>query len=200
MAKVKICGLRFTQDAEYVNEAKPDFAGFILSEGFRRSIDLNTAITLREIIDKSINTVGVFVNEDISNILNAIESGAVGVIQLHGSEDNDYIDNLKKHTDKTIIKAFTIKSPDDIEKAKKCHADFVLLDSGTGTGKEFDQSLIGEFPREYFLAGGMNPDNVKQRINELKPYAVDVSSGVETDGIKDREKVIRFVREARRNH
>lgn len=197
MAHVKICGIRTEQDAAYINEAKPEFAGFICSQGFRRSISLEKAVALRKLIRGSIITVGVFVNEKIGTVLSFLESGAIGAVQLHGDEDNKYIDLLKTYTDAVIVKAFAVKTKEDIEAAEKSHADMIILDNGTGTGKEFDQDLIGDFPRKYFLAGGMNPGTVAEKIKKLNPFAVDVSSGVETDGVKDRQKVLEFIKQVR---
>lgn len=197
MALVKICGIRTDQDAAYINEAKPDFAGFICSQGFRRSITLEKAVALRKQIRAGISTVGVFVNEEIDTVLSFLESGAINVVQLHGNEDNNYIDLLRTYTDAVIVKAFVVKTKEDIETAEKSHADMIILDSGAGTGKEFNQELIGNFPRKYFLAGGMNPGTVAEKIKKLNPFAVDVSSGVETDGVKDRQKVLEFIKQVR---
>ena len=197
MALVKICGLRTEKDAAFVNEAWPDFAGFICSQGFRRSIDLRTAARLRRLISGDIVTVGVFVDDSQEKILKFLESGAIGAVQLHGSESDEYIDELKSKTEAVIVKAFVIRSADDINRAAASHADIVLLDSGKGSGREFDEKLIGNFPREYFLAGGMNAETVREKIKRLNPFAVDVSSGVETDGAKDRNKMIKFVQQVR---
>lgn len=197
MALVKICGIRTEQDAVIINEAKPDFAGFICSQGFRRSITLEKAVALRKQIRAGISTVGVFVNEEIDTVLSFLESGAINAVQLHGNEDNNYIDLLRTYTDAVIVKAFVVKTKEDIETAEKSHADMIILDSGTGTGKEFNQELIGNFPRKYFLAGGMNPGTVAEKIKKLNPFAVDVSSGVETDGVKDRQKVLEFIKQVR---
>ena len=122
------------------------------------------------------------------------------VIQLHGKEDDTYIRNLRKHTDKPIIKAFKITSEEDIQLAVHSTADYVLLDSGTGTGKTFDHSLIRGIDRPYFLAGGLNADNVAEAIREFHPYAIDASSCLETDGKKDRNKMIEFVNNIRKKH
>ena len=146
---------------------------------------------------QSVQKVGVFVNEPIENIMKYYEE-MLDVIQLHGQEDDEYIKALRQQTSKPIIKAFKITSALDVQKAKESLADYVLLDSGTGTGKTFDHSLIGEIDRPYFLAGGLNADNVGEAIAALHPYAVDASSGLETAGKKDPDKMKAFTSAVRK--
>lgn len=199
MTKIKICGLSRDADAEYVNEARPDFSGFIIGVPWsKRNIDSATALHLRKQIDKSIATVGVFIDYPIEKIAKLVTDGAVDIVQLHGGEDEDYIERLSKlipHTE--IWKALVIKSGEDIIKAEQCRADRVLLDSGAGCGKTFDWGIVKGIKREFILAGGLNPQNIPAAIEQIKPWAVDLSSGVETDGVKDREKILSAVKAVR---
>ena len=193
MTRVKLCGLRSEADVRTVLELRPDYAGFILSGGFRRSIDYDMFITLSAMLrDSDIKRVGVFVNEPLDSLIGKFEEG-IDVIQLHGNESEQYISALRKHTDKPIIKAFTVKSEADIEDARVSSADYVLLDSGTGTGSTFDHSLIADLGRPFFLTGGLTPENVGEAITRFEPFAVDASSSLETDGIKDKTKMTVFV-------
>lgn len=199
MAKIKICGLSRDVDAEFVNAAKPDFVGFIIGVPFsKRNIDINRAERMRSLIDEKIPTVGVFINYPIKDIAQLVNRGIINIVQLHGSEDEEYIKSLRKlipHTE--IWKAFVVKSADDISNAEKSSADRVLLDSGTGCGKTFDWSALSEINREFILAGGLNSENIPNAISQVNPWAVDLSSGVETGGVKDREKILKAVKAAK---
>ncbi|MCR5526989.1 MAG: phosphoribosylanthranilate isomerase [Lachnospiraceae bacterium] len=195
MTKIKICGLMRTEDAGYINEAKPAMAGMILTEGFRRSISIDHALAVRRCIDPSIPTVGVFVDDEIKKIVRIVKNGIISIVQLHGNEDEKYIGEVKRKTGVKVIKAFKIESEDDVRKACESKADIILLDSGTGTGKSFDWSLLKDVKREYILAGGLKTDNVRRAVENLHPWAVDVSSGVEVGGVKNREKILKFVSE-----
>ena len=197
MTRVKMCGLRSEADVRAVLELRPDFAGFILSGGFRRSISRETFAELSAmLIGSGIKRVGVFVNEPLDSIIGFADY--IDVIQLHGSEDEDYIRSLRKLTDKPIIKAITVRSEADIEASRASSADYVLLDSGTGTGSTFDHSLIADIDRPFFLAGGLTAENVSEAIRRYEPFAVDASSSLETDGIKDKTKMAAFAEAARR--
>jgi len=142
--------------------------------------------------------VGVFVDESAEIVARLLNDGTIDIAQLHGGEDEEYISRLRKLTGKPIIKAFRIESEEDIARAEKSSADHILLDSGMGTGKVFDWSLIQSIKRPYFLAGGLDCDNVGEAIKKLRPYAVDVSSGIETNGLKDKEKMAAFVAKVRK--
>ena len=191
MTRVKMCGLRSEADVRAVLELRPDFAGFILSGGFRRSISRETFAELSAmLIGSGVKRVGVFVNEPLDSIIGFADY--IDVIQLHGSEDEDYIRSLRKLTDKPIIKAITVRSEADIEAARASSADYVLLDSGTGTGSTFEHSLIADIDRPFFLAGGLTAENVSEAIRRFEPFAVDASSSLETDGIKDKTKMAAF--------
>lgn len=192
MTRLKLCGLMRAADAEAVNAVRPELAGMILSPGFRRSVTAETAAEIRRTLDRSIPAVGVFVNAQIREITAFASRGIIQLVQLHGTEDDAYIWQLRRVCTLPIIKAFRIASADDLQKAERSDADLVLLDSGTGTGQTFEWSLLNGFPRPYFLAGGLTPENAAAAIEALHPYGVDVSSGIETDGQKDAEKIRRF--------
>ena len=201
-AKIKICGLRRREDILAVNEAKPDYCGFIIE--FPSSFRSVTADEVRELVkelDPEIRPVGVFVNAPMELVRTLLDDGTLALAQLHGQEDESYIRELKTYTDKLIIKAFSIKTAEDIEKALQSPADYILLDQGGGgTGKTFDWSLIPEIQRPFFLAGGIGASNLGQAIREIHPYAVDLSSSVETEKRKDPMKirqVVDIVREIR---
>ncbi|MBR3514760.1 MAG: phosphoribosylanthranilate isomerase [Lachnospiraceae bacterium] len=195
--KIKLCGMMNPPDVITAMDLKVDYVGFILSEGFRRTIPFGTFCELESYLQgSSVKKVGVFVNEPIEGIMEYYEE-SLDVIQLHGQEDAQYIRTLRQHTKKPIIKAFKITSAEDVQMANESIADYVLLDSGTGTGKTFDHSLIEGIDRPYFLAGGLTAQNVKEVIQSLHPYAVDASSCLETDGRKDKSKMTEFVRAIR---
>ena len=195
MTKIKICGLSRDVDAEFVNAAKPDFVGFIIGVPFsKRNINLNRAERLRSLIDKEIPTVGVFIDYPIKDIAELVNRGIINIVQLHGSENEEYIKSLREIIPNTEIwKAFVIKSADDISKAEKSSADKVLLDSGTGCGKTFDWSAVSGINRKFILAGGLNSENIPKAVEQVNPWAVDLSSGVETNGVKDEEKIFKAI-------
>lgn len=197
MTKIKICGLMTPQDAQYVNAVQPDFAGMILSPGFRRTVTRETAAAIREALDAAIPAVGVFVDADPADIAAYVNSGIIQTVQLHGHEDAAYIEKVRQMTDAQIFQAFRIRSAADVQQAEQSAADMILLDSGTGTGKVFDWSLLSDIRRPYLLAGGLHPGNVAEAVAALHPAGVDVSSGVETDGRKDFAKIQAFVRAVR---
>jgi len=194
---IKICGLTRPADIEAVNTARPDYIGFIFAKS-RSQIDAAAAAHLREKLSPDITPVGVFVNESIDKVAQLVHNGVIDAIQLHGDEDEDYIQTLKSQVDAPIIKAISVQQPGDVQKRANTCADYILLDSkGGGTGKAFDWDLIGDVPRKFFLAGGLNANNVEAAINKIHPYAVDASSGVETNGQKDPEKIMEFIRRVR---
>lgn len=193
--KIKICGLRRREDILAVNEAKPDYCGFIIE--FPKSFRSITADKVRELVkglDPEIQAVGVFVNAPLELVSGLLNDGTLALAQLHGQENEVYIRELKKLTDKPLIKAFSVKTSEDIEKALQSPADYILLDQGSGgTGKVFDWSLIPKIERPFFLAGGIGAENLEQAIREIRPYTVDLSSSVETDKWKDPEKIRQVV-------
>ena len=254
---IKICGMRRIEDIEAANACRPDYIGFILSPGFRRSVTPEAAEQLARRLAPGILKVGVFVNESVERVASA--AGFLDLIQLHGSEDNAYIRDLRGRLMTTndprgrmmqlhgsednayirdlrgrlmttndprgrmmtndprgrlmtndprgrlLIQAFRIRCVDDLKTAMESEADYLLLDNGTGTGEAFDWSLIsdaeelmcGEAARPWILAGGLGPDNVAEAVRRFRPYAVDLSSGAETDGWKDPEKMARCVQAVR---
>ncbi|MGC7872716.1 phosphoribosylanthranilate isomerase [Desulfosporosinus sp. SYSU MS00001] len=195
--KIKICGLFQNCDIDFVNEAKPDFIGFVFAKS-RRQVTVEWAKTVRPKLSPEITPVGVFVNESLTKIADLLNSNIIEMAQLHGNEGEIYIRELKTLTDKPIIKAIQVKAHADIEAMQDSAADFLLLDHGAGgTGQTFDWSLVGRVKIPFFLAGGLKADNIDQAIRAVKPYAVDLSSGVETDGKKDKAKILEIVRRMR---
>ena len=195
--KIKLCGMFRDCDINYANEAKPDYVGFILDfPKSHRNIDAETARRLRSRLDTGIKAVGVFVNSPETTCAEYANCGIIDVIQLHGDEDADFIRRLRELTSAPIIKAAKIRTPEDIGRVQALGADYVLLDNGTGTGEMFDHSLLdgAEIRQPFFLAGGLTPENLRQAAESVRPYCVDLSSGVETDRLKDREKMLEAVR------
>ena len=196
--KIKICGLMRPEDIDAVNEYRPDLAGFILARGRRRSLTDQQMRELVRALRPEIQSEAVFVDQDPAWIVELAAQDLMDVIQLHGQESNEEIRFLRENTDKKIIKAFRIEKADDIRKAQESEADLVLLDSGAGgTGEVFDWSLIRQIHRPYILAGGLDPENVRAALEQTHPYAVDVSSGVETAHCKDPEKIRQFIHAVR---
>ena len=197
MTKVKICGLSRIEDIGAVNLALPDYIGFVFAES-RRKVDFVQAGRLKDLLDKRILTVGVFVNADIKDIFDHCKSGIIDLIQLHGDEDENYINELKILVPDPIIKAVRVKSRKDILEAEELPADYLLLDTYQkdlygGSGAIFDWSLIPQIDKPYFLAGGLNEGNLNDALKH-KPYCLDISSGVETNGFKDKSKIIEVVK------
>ena len=198
MTKVKFCGLRRPADIEYANELKPDYIGFVFAKKSRRYVTPETAKELKTMLLPKIKACGVFVNEDIDEILRLLDESIIDIAQLHGSEDEAYIKELKSRTKAPVIRAFKIGSTEDVQAAQESLADMVLLDSGEGSGQTFNWKLIGNgISRPYFLAGGLTSENAAFAIAALNPYALDVSSGIETDGFKDKSKMEKFLRAVR---
>ena len=192
MTAIKMCGLTRECDIQAVNEIKPEYIGFVFWAKSKRYLSPEKALELKKQLDENIKAVGVFVDESVEKVAELLENDIIDIAQLHGHENEDYIKNLREMTDKPMIQAFRIRSAGDIEKAVRSTADMILLDAGMGDGKIFDWSLIKDIKRPYFLAGGLNGENVAEAVKILKPYAVDVSSGIETDGLKDMKKMAEF--------
>ena len=192
MVKVKFCGLKRPCDIAWANELHPDYAGFVFAGTTRRVSD-ETAAALRRELDPSIPAVGVFVDDELPHMASLVKKGVIQLIQLHGQEEDALVQQLQTELGVPVIKAFSIANQDDIKRALESRADYILLDQGKGgTGKAFDWSLLKEIDRPYFLAGGLTPQNAAQAA-KLRPYALDVSSGIETDGVKDRDKMTLFM-------
>ena len=202
MVKLKICGMRRPEDIEMANRHKPDYIGFVFAESPRK-VSFEQAKELSELLSDAIVPVGVFVNEHIKLIVDLFKDGIIEMAQLHGDEDEKYIRNLKdKSIEETgkqipVINAIEIKDGadynDELLKWRDSASDYFILDSGKGSGKTFDWSLIDKesefFKNSIFLAGGLNSENLALAIEEFNPFAVDLSSSVETDGFKDEKKI-----------
>lgn len=198
--KIKLCGMFRDCDIDYVNEAKPDYIGFIVMfPKSHRNIDLETALRLKSRLSPDIKSVAVSVNAPVEQFAEFAQSGAADLLQCHGSENAEYIARLRELTNVPIIKAVKVTTAADIVAAQTLNADYLLLDSGTGSGKTFDHSLIDrdKIRVPFFLAGGLTPENLGQAIRDIRPFAVDLSSGIETEKLKDREKILAAVKEAR---
>ena len=197
--RIKFCGLTRPSDIETANLLRPDYVGFVFAKKSRRYVSLERVRTLKELLHPEISAVGVFVDEEPEAVAEWLSAGIIDMAQLHGKEDETYIARLRKLTEKPLIKAFSVQSAADIEKACESSADFVLLDAGAGgTGTAFDRELLTGMNRPYFLAGGLDAATVGEAVKRWQPYAVDVSSGIETDGCKDAGKMQAFVESVRR--
>lgn len=197
--RIKICGLTRLEDIQAVNQAKPDFCGFIVEfPKSRRNVTVDQLRKLREKLDENILPAGVFVNAPVELPAQLLNEGTIALAQLHGQEDEEYITRLKGMTDQLLIKAFSIKTEEDVEQALRSGADYILLDQGAGgTGETFDWNLVPSIKRPWFLAGGLGCDNLESAIHLLHPWAVDLSSSVETDGHKDLDKILKAVQAVR---
>lgn len=201
MAKIKICGLTQPCDIEYANELMPDYIGFVFAPS-KRQVTPEAAAALKNGLRKKVKAVGVFVNEDIKTIAALCNKNVIDIIQLHGDEDAAYLLALRQSVPNPIIRAVRVQTQADVQNALACKADYVLFDTYKkgipgGTGEAFNWDLVSGFPRPFFLAGGLSADNLEQAIRACDPYCVDLSSGAETDGKKDRQKMQRLIDIAR---
>lgn len=191
MVKIKICGLKRLEDIELINKYKPDYIGFVFADS-KRKVTHNLADQMKKNLDKSIKSVGVFVDADIDEILKLYNRGIIEIAQLHGREDEEYIKKLKQKSNNKlkIIKAIEISDENDLNGYDNSAADYLLLDSGKGSGKTFDWDLIKkDLKKEFFLAGGLNAENIPEAIGQFNPHAVDLSSSLEVNGYKDENKI-----------
>lgn len=196
--KIKFCGLRRDEDVKMAASLGADFYGFILTDRFKRYVAPEEVARLKQYVSSG-KTVGVFVDESVDYVIGTAKTAKLDIIQLHGSEDDSYITEIKEKTGLPVIKMIKPLSENDIITARQSAADLILLDSGAGgTGKVFDWSLAERLGRDYILAGGLTPDNAHEAVERLKPFAVDVSSGVETEGTKDFSKMKAFAAEVRK--
>ena len=193
MTKIKLCGLSRACDLEAANELRPEYIGFVFAPKSRRYVSPEKAAEMKGMLASGIQAVGVFVNEAPQKVAALLTKRVIDIAQLHGTETEEYIKELRTLTDQPIIKAFRVETVQDAVKVNQSQADYVLLDSGAGTGMVFDWSLIKMIQRPYFLAGGLDAENVSEAIKTWHPYAVDVSSGVEHDGYKDKNRMAAFV-------
>lgn len=194
MTKIKLCGLTRLCDIETANELRPEYIGFVFAPKSKRYVAPEQAALLKKQLSPGILAVGVFVDEEMEAAADLLAAGVIDMAQLHGGEDGAYIGRLRERTGKPVIKAFRVDGEADIEKAQTSTADYVLLDSGSGgTGTAFDREMLARMRRPCFLAGGLTVSSVAEAVERWKPYAVDVSSGIETAGKKDPEKMRQFV-------
>ena len=181
MAKVKICGISHEIEIGIMNELRPDYVGFMFVQRSKRFIAPEHAGMLRSKLNPKIKSVGVFANASLKTVAMCMEISGIDTA-------------LRELIHCPIIKAFKVTRPIDVDRAMNTTADYVLLDSGGGSGKSFDWSLIGNTNRKYFLAGGLTADNVAQALSiSPQPYCLDVSTGVESNRLKDYRKVMKFI-------
>lgn len=204
--KIKICGLTRLEEMDFIKEAKPDFIGFVFAAS-RRQVTFQEAARLRENVAAGIAVVGVFVQEPVENVAGLLRDGVIDVAQLHGGETEAYLARLREKTTQPLIQAVRVENVANLEAAQESLADFLLFDhQGGGTGKSFDWAYLRHFQEQrrregktwkpFFLAGGMDVGKV-DLAREFQPFAIDLSSGVETDGRKDRRKILEVVRRVR---
>lgn len=185
--KIKICGLCRLEDVDFVNEVKPDYAGVVMCRRFWRGIELEQAKAIRRRLDPNIPLVGVFVNDRFMDVLVALRQGYIDCAQLQGTESEEYIDHLKLMSGKPVIKALQMDNTSDVSYGLNSCADHIMF--GTGNGQTFDWSLVKHVQRPYILSGGLTPENIRDAMEQLHPYGVDFMNGVETDGVKDFNKI-----------
>ena len=198
MTRIKLCGLSRPCDIQAANQLRPDYIGFVFAPGSRRYVTPEQAKQLRELLAPGICPVGVFVDETPERVAELLNSGVIAMAQLHGREEESYLRRLRSLSSKPLIQAFQVRSAEDVAKAEQSAAEYVLLDSGAGTGTAFDWELIRKVKRPYFLAGGLDSLHVGEAIRLLHPFGVDVSSGIETQGRKEKTKMAAFVAAVRK--
>lgn len=196
MSKIKICGLSRECDIEFANRHKPDYIGFVFAKSKRQVTD-GQAMKLKALLNPSILAAGVFVNDSIEHIDTLCRNGIIDIVQLHGDEDEAYINALKSRVKNPIIKAVRVQSAGDILEAETLPCDFLLFDTYIketygGSGSTFNHDMIPPVKKPFFVAGGLNVDNIRSVCNRGF-YGLDISSGVETDGFKDETKIKRVI-------
>lgn len=197
--KIKMCGLRRPDDIIYANEYLPDYIGFVFAES-RRKVSGEEAKNLGAQLDPFIKKVGVFVNEPLRSLISISEEAGLDIIQLHGDEGEEYIKEVKHETGKELWKAVRVRMVKDIQEAQRLPADKLLLDSFSeesygGTGKVMDFAVLdqADIRKPYFIAGGLTVENLPEILKKAEPYGIDISSGIETEGVKDREKMLKVI-------
>jgi phosphoribosylanthranilate isomerase len=201
MTKIKICGLSRERDIDYVNECKPDYIGFVFAPS-KRQVSPEKARALAARLSNGILVVGVFVNAPKEEILKIADRIPLDVVQLHGDETEAEIKALQTMLSCEVWKAIRVTGAAQIKSKLQTLADRVLVDTQKeneygGSGESFDWTEAEEFGTNIILAGGINEKNITQAINLFHPYAVDVSSGVETGGVKDKEKIRKLIETVR---
>lgn len=205
--KVKMCGISKVETIPAVVEAKPDYMGLVFAPSKRQVTVDQAKILVEELHKQCINhydtkvvkTVGVFVNETLDNLVRIADTANLDAVQLHGDEDEAFIQSLKERTNVEVWKAIQIRTAADTEKWIDSSADMLLFDAyhkdeRGGTGEVFDWSSLDAFERPFMLAGGIDSTNVARAIRTVRPYGIDISSGIETNGVKDDEKITAFTK------
>lgn len=197
MTNIKLCGLTREEDIKKANELKPEYIGFVFYDKSRRNVTKAQAKKLKSILNPEIKAVGVFVDAPTSEVEELFEENIIDVAQLHGNEDEDYIKELMDNHI-PVIKTFKANSPEELIKAEKSSADMIMFDAGNGEGNVInDLQILTYIDRPFILAGGLNQENVAAAIDKVKPFGVDVSTGIETDKVKDANKMKKFVEAVR---
>lgn len=198
MTLVKFCGISGTFGAEYVNLTRPNLMGMVFAPGSKRRIELSEAAKISHDLDGGIAAVGVFRDQSMEEIIKIADvPNIIDMIQLHGSESEEFVDDIRNATGLPVIRAFTVSTKEEASRAAESCADYIMFDTGPGTGRTFDWSVLEDVGRPFFLAGGLTPENVGNAIERVHPYAVDTSSGIETNGHKDPDKMRRFMEAVR---
>lgn len=207
--KVKICGLRREEDICCVNAYLPDYIGFVFYPKSKRCVTGEQAQKLKEKLDPRIRAVGVFVNADTDEVIALLQKNIIDIAQLHGQESEEELRKIREQTGKPVIRAVKVTEETNLQEAYQTEADYILLDNGMGSGKPFPwdvilQQLVQEELQEkirrkpFFLAGGISPENMERAAEAFRPYALDLSSSVETDGVKDPEKIRKLMETIRK--
>lgn len=192
--QIKICGLFRQEDIEYVNEALPEYAGFVFYEKSRRAVTPEQAGVYRKRLDGRIQAVGVFVDEEPEKIIALLQNGTIDIAQLHGQETEETIRKIQKESGKPVWKAVIVKTADDVEKWQDSRADLLLFDGGMGSAHTFSWEYLSGLKRPFFLAGGMDAEKIKDAAKLPGVCGIDLSSSVETEGYKDRQKILDVVK------
>lgn len=192
--KIKICGLTRPEDIVCVNRLRPDYIGFVFWPGSRRYVSAEQAMRLKAALSPDIKAVGVFVDAPVEEITGLLREGVIDMAQLHGRESEEDVRRIREKTGKPVIRAVKVRCRRDVEAGQDSGADYLLFDSGMGGGRTFDWSLLEGVRRPYFLAGGLGADNLEQVLAQIRPYGVDLSSSLETDGYKDPHKIYRVMK------
>lgn len=205
--KVKICGMKTTQDIEIVNEFLPDYVGFVFA-GTKRLVTDEQASAMKQLLDSRIQTVGVFVNEPIEHIVNLCKRGIIDLVQLHGDETDEDVFHIRSYVKTPILQVIRVQTSQFPLEKLTTKADYLLFDTYKagvygGSGERFSiqllQQALNQWCKEgnvlppYFIAGGLTPENVGAVVSQTDCYGIDISSGVETQGHKDAEKIRRLM-------
>lgn len=201
ITKIKICGIKTLDEIAIINEIEPDYIGFVFADS-KRKITESTARLLKEALNHKVQSVGVFVKEPMENIIQLCKEGIIDLVQLHGEESIEYIEELRSRIEKPIIYARRLITKEEACAYDEYPVDYLLFDTYVkgvygGSGKLIDYQQIPMMNKPIILAGGLNSDNVEEAISATKPYCVDVSSGVETEGKKDPGKMHEIVKKVR---